>query len=289
MFRDFPPKRIYWINLSVVFALLLLAHLVFPPLLYHWSPRDSDMGLWFSGGLLLGELSMFGLTTRWSYGPLQWRVIFGAALAILLIQVTAITVRICGPMSRADSIVLLRMLFGVSIFFAFCDVIYFRVTRLWLVRQQPTEDQLASEGKAAQSRQFGTAFLLAVVVLSAFIALMWRYALNANEIAYRSYRSYDNQGVPFLLLLVTFFWVLHILILRAVLISPLRSGLIVTCIIAILGTESIRRIEQWKNSTTLDYLNWEFSMIVMGFLVTHAIIGATIRWLGWEMKKCPAV
>lgn len=54
--------------------------------------------------------------------------------------------------------------------------------------------------------------------------------------------------------------------------------------IAILGTEGIRRTDEWKNGVTLHYLNWEFWMIVVGFVVAHLLIGTTIRWLGWELR-----
>lgn len=52
-----------------------------------------------------------------------------------------------------------------------------------------------------------------------------------------------------------------------------------------IGTELIRRVEQWKNTVSLDYLNWEFCMIVAGFLVAHVLFGGTVRWLGWELRR----
>jgi hypothetical protein len=275
---------------ALIFAaacmLLVMVELIVPPLAYHYSVRDSDMGLWFCGGVVLAELSMFGLVTCWRYGPLQWRVLGGLAFNLLVVEIAVHSVWLCVPMSTEDMLCLMKMLFGASVFFGVTDLLVLRVSRIALVRQRPTEEQVQAEHKAAHSWQFGTVFLLSLIALSSIVALMWRQALSLNVVAYHSYRNYYAQGLPFLLLLVSFFWVLHVSLLWATLQSAVRRGMIASLLIGLLGTELIRRVEQWKNAVTLDYLNWEFSMIVLGFATLHVILGSTFRWLGWELKSC---
>jgi hypothetical protein len=151
-----------------------------------------------------------------------------------------------------------------------------------------TEADREQDKSTPDLMQFGTAFLLGCIALSAWMATMWQQALSSDAIAYRSFRNYANEGTPFILLLFSFFWLLHVSLLCATLQSSVRSGVTATIVIVLFGTEGIRQVQQWKNGGTLDYLNWEFTMIVAGFVTAHAVIGSTIRWLGWELRICNA-
>jgi hypothetical protein len=185
--------------------------------------------------------------------------------------------------------VLLAFCFLACIFFGSCDFIAFHRWNVWLLPRQGTVTAVAADENHRDRMQFGMAFLMGCIVLTAWIATMWQQALSSDAIAYRSFRNYANEGTPFILLLFSFFWLLHVSLLCATLQSAVRSGVIASIVLVLVGTEGIRQVQQWKNGIPLDYLNWEFSMIVAGFVIAHSVIGATIRWLGWELRFCKAI
>ncbi len=279
----FGRRNDLWCVLPIA-TLFLVGHVVVPPIAYFYSPRDSDMGLWFCGGILISELGLFGLIYSLRYGEGQWRFLLGSTLNVVVILLALTASSLCAELSKEDSLVLLALLFGISLYIGLLDLVAFKVWQLALVRQNPTPAQVLSEESAASPFRFGSLFLILLTVLSSVIALTVSQSLTLRNVSYRSFRNYYNQGAPFLLLIATFFWLLHLALLNATL-RPWKWVRILLAVgFATLGTEMIRRVEEWKNTVKLDYLNWEFSMIVSGFVVAHILIGTTIQWLGWEMR-----
>ena len=279
----FGRRNVFWSVLPIT-TLFLVGHVIVPPIAYFYSPRDSDMGLWFCGGIVISELGLFGLIYSLRYGEAQWRFLLGSTLNVVVILLALAASSLCAELSKEDSLVLLALLFGSSLYIGLMDLVAFKVCRLALVRQNPTPEQALSEERAASPFRFGSLFLILLTVLSSVIALTVSQSLTLRNVSYRSFRNYYNQGAPFLLLIATFFWLLHLVLLNATL-RPRKGYRILLAIgVVTFGTEIIRRAEEWKNTVKLDYLNWEFSMIVFGFVVAHVLIGTTIQWLGWELR-----
>ena len=276
-------KNVLWTALAFA-AALLLGHVLIPPIAYFYSPRDSDMGLWFCGGIVVGELGLFGLIYSLRLGEAQWRFLAGATLNVVIILLALAASFLCADVSSDDAIVLLSMLFGISVYFGALDIAAMTVLRVALVRQNPTPEQRLSEVRVGGTFRFGFLFLILLTVLAAVMALTVSQSLSLRNASYRSFRNYYNQGAPFLLLIASFFWLLHLTLFNATLRSRKWFRALIAVGFATLGTELIRRVEEWKNSVKLDYLNWEFCMIVFGFLVANILIGTTIRWLGWELR-----
>lgn len=276
-------RNVLWSVLPIA-TLFLVGHVVVPPIAYFYSPRDSDMGLWFCGGILISELGLFGLIYSLRYGEAQWRFLIGAALNVLVILLALAASVQCADLSKEDSLVLIAMLFGISVFIGAFDLIAWKVWRVALGRQNPTPEQRLSEERASGRFRFGFLFLMLLTILSSVMALTVSQSLMLRNVSYRSFRNYYNQGIPFLLLIASFFWLLHQALLNATL-RPWKWYRVWFAIgFATIGTEMIRRAEEWKNTVKLDYLNWEFSMIVSGFVVAHVLFGTTIQWLGWELR-----
>ncbi len=288
MYRTMPDKlsghrNVVWSVLPFA-TTLLVGHVVVPPLSYFYSPRDSDMGLWFCGGIVISELGLFGLIYSLRIGEAQWRFLAGSTLNVLIILLALAASSLCAELSKEDAIVLLALLFGISLFFGVLDLVSFKFWRVALVRQNPTPEQALSEERASSPFRFGFLFLLLLTVLSSVIALTVSQSLTLRNVSYRSFRNYYNQGAPFLGLIASFFWLLHLTLINATL-RPLKwISLVIPFGVATLGTELIRQVEERKNSVKLIYLNWEFCMIVFGFVVAHVLIGTTIQWLGWELR-----
>jgi len=281
--RVFGQRNVLWSVLPIA-TLILVGHVVVPPIAYFYSPRDSDMGLWFCGGILISELGQFGLIYSLKYGEAQWRFLTGAALNVLVILLALAASVLCADLSKEDSLILISMLFGISVFFGAFDLMAWKVWRVALGRQNPTSEQLLSEERATGGFRFGFLFLMLLTVLSSVMALTVSQSLMLRNVSYRSFRNYYNQGTPFLLLIACFFWLLHLALLNATLRPWKWHRVLIAIGFATIGTEMIRRAEEWKNTVKLDYLDWEFSMIVSGFVVAHVLIGTTIQWLGWELR-----
>ena len=277
-------RRNFLWSVFPIATLFLIGHVVVPPVAYYYSPRDSDMGLWFCGGILISELGLFGLIYSLRYGEAQWRFLLGSTLNVVVILLALAATSLCAELSKEDSLVLLALLFGTSLYIGLMDLVAFKVWRLALVRQNPTPEQTLSEELAASPFRFGTLFLILLTVLSSVIALTVSQSLTLRNVSYRSFRNYYNQGAPFLLLIASFFWLLHLALLNATLRPWKWVRVLLALGLGTIGTEMIRRVEEWKNTVKLDYLNWEFSMIVSGFVMAHVLIGTTIQWLGWELR-----
>ena len=272
---------------AVVLApFFLIVHVVVPPLAAFYSPRDSDMGLWFCSGIILSELGLFGLIYMTRVGQPQWRLLVGLFVNVLFILLAFWSALLCSPMSRENAIAFLALLAGMCFFVSLLDLAVMKSLRLSLVRQNPTEEERLAERMAFGPLRFGTLFLLFVSTLSAIVALTVSQSLTFDSSSsYLPFRNYLNQGPAFLLLLATFFGLFHWLLLFSTL-RPRKPMIFLGAVgFGAIGTELIRRVEQWKNTVTLDYLNWEFCMIVAGFLVAHVLFGGTVRWLGWELRR----
>lgn len=278
---------------SVLTVILLVGNVVLPPIVYHSYTRDSDVGLWFMVGVFLTELSLIGCIIRWEYGQLQWRII-GAACTLLIFLVCGLSAAaLVGPMSSTDGVTFLELTLSTASLFTVLDLVALSLSKFWLTRSncistcKATEVLADDESVAVGTTNFhfGFPFLFCVLTLSAFFALLLRIALDFDAVAYRDWRNYQTKGIPMLLTLGIFLWVLHLSLLLSTLQIRYRRGMIASLTLAVLGCEMLRRVEQSIRGEPLNYLDWEFSMIVCGFLTAHFVLGFLVRWFGWDLKQ----
>ncbi len=270
--------------LTLVYVVLLSANVAVPPIVFHGNVRDSDVGLWFLSGVLLAQLSSFGLISHWPIGHASHRVLIAIGGLLGLVVSAWVSVRLCGPISRADSVGYLTIFFGSALFFAACDT-------LWLhgctIDNSLKPSESCRNDPARHRFSFGTGALFWLIGMCAIAATFVKSVLQIDQIAYRHVRSYSDRGWMILLVLGLFFWLLHATFLMSILGHRRRKWTVVWIVIAIVGTEAIRHLLQWNRSGTLDYLNWEFTMIVFGFVIAHAVTAALIRWFGWTLDWRP--
>ena len=124
------------LRFSLILLLLIISHLVVPPVAYANSARDSDVGLWLCGGIVISELMMLGLIYAWRFGQPQWRLIFAASLNVLIVLVAFTAASLYSAMSKEDAVTLLFLLFGVSIYFSVLDAYVSRYFRLCLASSE---------------------------------------------------------------------------------------------------------------------------------------------------------
>lgn len=294
----------------VLVLLLVVGNLLLPSIVASIYIRDSDVGLWFMAGVLLAELSLSGCVLRMQYGQLQWRILGAVGCSLFFVVCGFASALIVGPMSSTDGISYLQLTLSTAAIFTFLDLLILGLSKLWLVRTNSTPalhalkkernidyeedgpfrgpDDSFAEGSQTEGRarfHFSFLFLFGMSTFVALFALLWRLSLDFEAVAYRAWRGYSDKGTPMLLVMVFFLWLLHASLLLSTLQIRWLRGMIASVLLAVFGCETLRRVEQSKSGAPLSYLDWEFCMIVGGFLTAHLVIGFTARWFGWELKQ----
>jgi len=267
----------------------MIGNCLVPPLVSDLWVRDSDVGLWFCGGLLLSQLSVPGWLSLWKVGSLEHRLLLAAAMALCCIGSAWLGFLISGPASRDDA-----MAFMVSVFvppFVFWIVDYWvgRVSGLSIVLQPGIpgavgERERGEHGNAENAIDGGLTFrlrsLFAWITLVAIGVALWKSAATMNAVAFRDIRGFLMES-PINLLVRLLFWVaVHGLVIVATLKPGVRWAWWVLIPSFAGGLEGIRRY--FSNfSITVGYLEWDFAMLSLGFVVGQILLGLAIRSMGW--------
>lgn len=157
--------------------------------------------------------------------------------------------------------------------------------------------------------KFSLSTMLVSTTFCAFLAALARYGHTTTEADIRDIRSYEAFPVGYLAMLALYLWSLHTLLMATVLAeSPpatrpsgemiggdtsRRTGLgqgllvVITGVVAIGGLEGLRRVQELLTHASLDYLNWEFAMVTLGFIVGHLVAGYFLRWRGYRIERSP--
>ncbi len=267
----------------------MIGNCLVPPLVSDLWVRDSDVGLWFCGGLFLSQLSVPGWLSLWKVGSLEHRLLLAAAMALCCIGSAWLGFLISGPASRDDA-----MAFMVSVFvppFVFWVVDYWvgRVSGLSIVLQPGIpgavgERERGEHGNAENAIDGGLTFrlrsLFAWITLVAIGVALWKSAATMNAVAFRDIRGFLMES-PINLLVRFLFWVaVHGLVIVATLKPGVRWAWWVLIPSFAGGLEGIRRY--FSNfSITVGYLEWDFAMLSLGFVVGQILLGLAIRSMGW--------
>ncbi len=277
-----------WSALSAL-SLVLIGNVLIPKLIYEIWTRDCDVGLWFCAGCLLSELSIAGILCRWNLGKFEWRLL-GSSCWILAVAISAwYSFEWCGPISRSDAIAFVSFVTVAPFVFGILDYVFLALSSTNIGRQNLLvshsgfEDSQVQDSQSATEFRFGIPVLFGWITLVAMSCMLVRSALSHSETADRSVRIYFEYGFIRLAALALFFWLLHNALLFATLHKKIAPGIAIAAALGILGTELIRQIQQWWMRRDLDYLSWEFAIIVLGFVVSHVVIGSTVRWLDWGL------
>jgi hypothetical protein len=267
----------------------MIGNCLVPPLVSDLWVRDSDVGLWFCGGFFLSQLSVPGWLSLWKVGSLEHRLLLAAAMALCCIGSAWLGFLISGPASRDDA-----MAFMVSVFvppFVFWGFDYWvgRVSGLSIVLQPGIpgavgERERGEHGNAENAIDGGLTFrlrsLFAWITLVAIGVALWKSAATMNAVAFRDIRGFLMES-PINLLVRLLFWVaVHGLVIVATLKPGVRWAWWVLIPSFAGGLEGIRRY--FSNfSITVGYLEWDFAMLSLGFVVGQILLGLAIRSMGW--------
>ena len=212
-----------------------------------------------------------------------------AAMALCCIGSAWLGFLISGPASRDDA-----MAFMVSVFvppFVFWGFDYWvgRVSGLSIVLQPGIpgavgERERGEHGNAENAIDGGLTFrlrsLFAWITLVAIGVALWKSAATMNAVAFRDIRGFLMES-PINLLVRLLFWVaVHGLVIVATLKPGVRWAWWVLIPSFAGGLEGIRRY--FSNfSITVGYLEWDFAMLSLGFVVGQILLGLAIRSMGW--------
>jgi hypothetical protein len=267
----------------------MIGNCLVPPLVSDLWVRDSDVGLWFCGGFFLSQLSVPGWLSLWKVGSLEHRLLLAAAMALCCIGSAWLGFLISGPASRDDA-----MAFMVSVFvppFVFWGFDYWvgRVSGLSIVLQPGIpgavgERERGEHGNAENAIDGGLTFrlrsLFAWITLVAIGVALWKSAATMNAVAFRDIRGFLMESPINLLVRLLFWGAVHGLVIVATLKPGVRWAWWVLIPSFAGGLEGIRRY--FSNfSITVGYLEWDFAMLSLGFVVGQILLGLAIRSMGW--------
>lgn len=274
-------------KLIVVGAALVvcIANMVVPFLIDYWWIRDSDVGLWFSAGLLLSQLSLPGWLCFIDRGALPTRVTIGAFVAFAFIFAAWLGFHWTGPVSQADAVAFLGSTYLAVSLFLVVDVLAalqgkYRIRSLRAV----SVDGEPNTGEGTTSYAFGMFHLFGVMILAALSMAIWQNGLGKNAIAFRDIRIQWSE--PYYLLFAKSLWLvlIHWGAMLATLSTDRRLAVswMIPCII--LGLEALRRLyARWAGDIPA-YLEWDFAMLAFGFLAGQLVIGVGLHYLGWIVR-----
>jgi hypothetical protein len=281
-----PFRSMPWIRVGMAFLFVMVGNLVVPWFTWNSNLMGSDPAMWFYGGILLTEVSMLGGVMAWKFGVPEWRFFYGLFANLLIVFAGIVALMMCDSFSQRDGLSYLYLVLPLMTGIAVADFLVLRWRRRSLFGPiRTTADKIAAE-QANRSFQFSTKFLFGLMMLAGFLFGMVNMILRFEGTGTRPFTNYASHPLWYLMILLALFWTIHATSMQASLSdSPWGWG-IVSVTVAVGGTEVIRVIESFKNSVKLDYLNWEFAMIVSGFFVAHWVLGLTLRWMGWRLKTC---
>jgi hypothetical protein len=268
----------------VVGLLALITNIVIPVSILSIWPRDGDTGCWYCGGVLLAQLSVLGILGRWNFssawlGRFEWRLLLGATIAFLCILSAWISFSLTGPVGADDSVAFLSLVGFAVIGFGVADMIYLTATHRYIERVR-SDDSTVTSRKLVEVR-FGLGSMLAWTTLSAIVMCLWRVGLLSSEVSQRDIRSYYAFPVPYQLMLAIYLWAIHIAMLHATMGNRTSRSIWIAIALCTFGLEAMRRSQEYWTVWKLDYLNWEFALIVFGFVTAHVVAGCTASWFGW--------
>lgn len=265
------------------------ANMIVPTMIANIWVRDGDTWNWFCGGILLTELSLLGMLIRLNYGRMELRVLVGVAISIGLMSSAWIAFAWTGRIGVDDAKAFLSILYGILAVFTAADLIFLHFRKLTL-------ESISQDGPHASLEvRFSLTTILSLTALAALMAFQWRYGLNRIETAYRidagyrDIRSYYSFPPGYLMLMASYLWVLHISILTAILKPKSLVSLAICILLCTFGLEGMRRAQEFWTVWKLEYLNWEFPLIVFALVVAHIIVGYTVRCLGWELGRSSTI
>lgn len=291
----------------VALMVCMIGNCLVPPLVSDIWVRDSDVGLWFCGGLFLSQLSIPGWLSLWKVGSSEHRILLAATMTLCCIGSAWIGFLISGPASQDDALAFMVSVFLPPIVFFCVDYSVGRATGLSFVdasqrgsrsrTDNPLElhpDEVAGDDGCGGGRQgewsaeksveegfrFRLRSLFAWVVLVAFGAALWKSAAGMNAIAFRDIRGFLMEPPTHSLARLVFLIAVHGLVIIATLKPGARWAwwVLIPCFAG--GLEGIRRYFS-SFSDTVAYLEWDFAILSLGFLVGQILLGLAIRWMGW--------
>ncbi|MFN7629161.1 MAG: hypothetical protein ACK5PZ_20235 [Pirellula sp.] len=308
------PMVTLWHFGLVSLMVCLIGNCLVPPLVSDVWVRDSDVGLWFCGGLFLSQLSVPGWLSLWRVGSSEHRLLLAAAMTLCCIGSGWIGFLISGPASRDDAIAFMVSVFVPPIVFWGVDSWAGWISGFSLVhmpcfaglgvgneQQEPRTSKMGAvvqggaarvdggenaDGAACEKDQGGDGFrfrlrsLFAWITLVAIGVALWKSAATMNAIAFRDIRGFLMEPLIYTLVRLLFLVAVHGLVVIATLKPKARWAWWVLIAGFAGGLEGIRRNFSGFSST-VGYLEWDFAMLSLGFLVGQILLGLAIRWMGW--------
>lgn len=282
-------------------SILFCLNVYVPRIIWEDDLRDSDTALWFLGGMLLTEITIMGWLFALRLGRPEWRLLAGLYLSLLFLFAGLLSIAQLGPLSRSDVIGYYLLQLGCIAGFALGDFLLVRFTKTCILKRTTLPNRVSNAFFSQESQafrsikghdvdppfQFSVLFIMGLTLWVACVLLLYRYSLQFSGISFRLYRVYsDKHSIVHLAGLLSFFWLLHCGVIWTVLGNRVKGGLFGLILFIVAGMELIRLFESRIVGAELNYEEWEFSLIVAGFITGHVLIGTTLKWLGWELARC---
>lgn len=308
------PLVTLWHFGLVSLMVCMIGNCLVPPLVSDIWVRDSDVGLWFCGGVFLSQLSVPGWLSLWKVGSLEHRFLVAAAMTLCCIGSAWIGFLISGPASQDDAIAFMVSVFVPPFVFwgldywvgcitGFSFVVQPRIASTPGLPVQWEQDKskvavvdgggashadsgMHADGVDSEKDGVGDGFrfrlrsLFAWITLVAIGVAIWKSAASMNAIAFRDIRGFLMEPPLHSLVRLVFLVTVHGLVIIATLKPGARWAWWVLIPGFAGGLEGIRRHFSGFSST-FGYLEWDFAMLSLGFVVGQILLGLSIRWMGW--------
>lgn len=270
---------------GVAFTILCAAsNCLVPPIILEGWIRDADVGLWFCGGLLLTQLSLPGWLSYFRFGTLSSRLLVGSVFSLVCIVSAWGGFLMTGPVNQTDAIAFLTGVFVPMLVLVGVDLFAVRSSQCRIVHGLDGQTAWTQDLSTGGEWSFGLANLFGWVIVVAIAAGLWSYGLRMNATAYRDVRFYLSDTAYHNLAKLGWFVLLHLGIVYGTLSRDNRwvwSWLLPG---GILGLEFMRRVQFYSTGTMPIYLEWDFAMLTLGFVVGHGVLGLGLRFLGWSLR-----